>query len=259
MDNTDYIESYFTNELIPQQAREFETRIESDPAFAEEVAFYLSTLNISREVSQSEKKEQFKIIYRDNKTGNQGLIRNIPVTHPSRNASGKALVRKLVYYIATAAVITGIIFGVYTFTNNVSPQQKASRYEKEKLQTLGVNMGGKSNSMQTGLDLYNKGKTAEALLQFERIIQSDTTNFTAKENAGLAALRLKKYDKALAWFKELESYSANYANPALFDQALTLMNRNQPGDNEKAKQLLQRVVQNDGQEKETAQEWLRNW
>ena len=42
MDNLDYIESYFTNVLAPDQAREFEKRIESDPVFAEEVAFYLS-------------------------------------------------------------------------------------------------------------------------------------------------------------------------------------------------------------------------
>ena len=42
MDNTDYIESYFTNGLVPDQAREFEKRIVSDPGFAEEVAFYLS-------------------------------------------------------------------------------------------------------------------------------------------------------------------------------------------------------------------------
>jgi tetratricopeptide (TPR) repeat protein len=259
MENTEYIESYFTKELVPQQAREFEKKIESDPAFAEEVAFYLSALKISREVSQEEKKDQFRKLYQDNETGDRGLIRNIPITPGIRNTPGKTPVRKLVYYIAAAAVVTGIIFGTYTFTNTVSHQQMASQYEKDKLETLEVTMGGKTNSMQTGINSYNDGKTAEALSQFERIIQSDTSNFTAKENAGLAELRLKNYDKALKWFKELETYSGNHSNPAVFDQALTLIKRNKPGDDAKAKQLLQQVVQNDWQEKETAQEWLRKW
>ena len=35
------------------------------------------------------------------------------------------------------------------------------------------------------------------------------------------------------------------------------MNRNQPGDTETAKQLLQQVIQKDQEGKETAQEWLR--
>jgi tetratricopeptide (TPR) repeat protein len=259
MENTEYIESYFTKELVPQQAREFEKKIESDPAFAEEVAFYLSALKISREVSQSEKKDQFRKFYQDNETRDQGLIRNIPVTPGFRNAPGKTPVRKLVYYIATAAIVTGIIFGTYTFTNTVSHQQFASQYEKENLQSLDVTMSSKTDSMQTAIKLYNDGKTAEALSQFEKMIQSDTSNFTAKENAGLAELRLKEYDKALRWFKELETYSGNHSNPAHFDQALTLMKRNQSGDNEKAKQLLELVVQNDEQEKETAQKWLSKW
>jgi hypothetical protein len=35
------------------------------------------------------------------------------------------------------------------------------------------------------------------------------------------------------------------------------MDRNQPGDVAKAKQLLQQIVQNDLEGKETAQDWLK--
>ena len=258
MDNTDYIESYFTNELVPDQAREFERRIESDPAFAEEVAFYLSALKVSREVSQSEKKAQFKKLYQNNSAEDITPVRNISITRPLGNASIFAPISKLVYYIAAAAVVTGIIFGTYIFMKPVSTQQLASQYEKEHLQTLGVTMSSQTNSLQTGLRLYNDGKAQEALLQFESIIRSDTFNFTAKEYAGLSALRLKEYDKALNWFKALETRTL-YSNPALFYQALTFMDRNQSGDAAKAKQLLQQIVQNDGEGKETAQEWLRKW
>jgi len=250
MNNLDFIESYFTNELDANQAREFENRIVSDPAFAEEVAFYLSAFKISGEHSQSEKKEQFRELYQ--KFTTEGTL-------PQRKFSGLSPVRKLVYFIAAAAAVAGIIFGIYTITKPVSPQQLANEYINEHLQTLGVQMSGHSDSLQSGLNLYNEGKSSDALAQFEKIIQSDTTNFTAKRYAGLAALKLKDYDKALGWFEALETYRTLYANPALLYQALTLMERNQPGDGKKAKQLLQHVVQYNLDGKETAQEWLRKW
>jgi hypothetical protein len=241
MDNLDYIESYFTGEPDSLRTREFESRIESDPAFAEEVAFYLIAASVSSESAQLAKKERFKEIYQ------------------KTNTTGRAPVRKLIYSIAAAAVIAGIVFGSITFFNAPSPQQLAARYEKEQLQNLGVTMSGKSDSIQTGLRLYNEGKFAEALTQFENIIKSDTSIFIAKKYAGIAALRLKEYKKALYYFEELEIYNGLYANPALILQAVTLMERNQPGDAAKAKTLLQRIVDEDLEGKEFAQEWLRKW
>ena len=43
LDNLEYIEAYFNEELSPEEKKEFEQRIISDPVFAEEVAFYLSS------------------------------------------------------------------------------------------------------------------------------------------------------------------------------------------------------------------------
>jgi tetratricopeptide (TPR) repeat protein len=247
MDNTDYIESYFTNELVPDEAKEFEKRIESDPGFAEEVAFYLSALTVSRELAQAGKKEHFKTLYQENSTASQIPVRNISTKRPFR---------KLIYYISAAAAIVGIVFGTYIFTSFDSPQQLASQYEKDKLQNLGVTMGGNPDKNQRGLNLYNDGKYAEALSYFETIIRLDTSGSDAIKYAGYSALRLKKYDEALNWFKELETHSM-YSNPALILQALTLMDRNQSGDKVKVKLLLQQINKNDLEGKETAQKWLK--
>jgi tetratricopeptide (TPR) repeat protein len=83
-------------------------------------------------------------------------------------------------------------------------------------------------------------------------------NDVALKNLGLTYLRLGNYDKALTYFRQLEKY-ALYSNPAIFYQALTLMKRNQPGDKEKAKELLQRVRDNDLEGKEFAEKWLDKW
>lgn len=239
MDNLDYIENYFTKTPNADEAGEFEKRIGSDPAFAEEVAYYLSVLQVSREESRNRQKTIFREIYLDNR-----MTAHIPV-------------RKLVYSLAAAAIVVGIIFGVYIFVKPVPIQQLAGQYIQDHLQTQGVTMSGKMDSLQNGLRLYNEGKSAEALLSFEQIIKSDTSNFNAKKYAGLAALRMKDYDKAINWFESLETYSGLYANPAQLYLALTYMDRNQSGDSEKAKQLLQKIVDQDLEGKETAQEWLK--
>jgi tetratricopeptide (TPR) repeat protein len=239
MDNLDYIENYFTNHPGADLTRECEERIKSDPGFAEEVAFYMAAKEVSKEASGLEKKQRFKETYQKNR-----VVRFVPV-------------KKLVYYIAAAAVVAGLIFGTYTFFGPVSAQQLAGQYEKERLQTLPVTMSGRSDSLQTGLRLYNDGKFSEALTQFENIIRSDSSSFTAKKYAGISAFRLKEYDRALSYFEQLETYKSLYSNPAQILQAVTLMERNLPGDTAKAKQLLQEIVSDDLEGKEYAQEWLK--
>ena len=248
MDNSEYIENYFSGKRGSEEANLFEKRIESDPDFAEEVSFYLSAHAVAGEIARTEKKQQFREIYQNNQQGNPAFV---------VKTSNTPLARKLVYYAAAAAVVAGIVFGIYTMNSTVSPSRLAERYENEHLLNLGVTMSSRSNSLQTGIRWYNEGKTTEALSQFEKIIQSDTSSFTAKKYAGLVYLRLKNYDKALDYFKQLEAHQELYANPALFYQALTLMKRNQSGDAPKAKLLLQQIVQNDLEGKETAQEWLK--
>jgi len=239
MDNLDYIENYFTNTPGTEQAREFEERITTDPGFAEEVAFYLAAHEVSREASGIEKKERFKETYQRNRT-----VRSVPV-------------KRLIYYISAAAVVLGILFTAYIYFSPVSPQQLASQYEKENLQTLPVTMSGRTDSMQTGLRLYNDEKYTEALAQFESILRSDSSVFAAMQYAGISALRLREYDRALFYFKKMGTRQGLYSNPAGILQAVTLMERNLPGDAARAKQILQNVVNQDQEGKEYAEKWLR--
>jgi tetratricopeptide (TPR) repeat protein len=242
MDNLEYIDRYFKKELSPEDSSLFEEKIASDPAFAEEAAFYLSALQLAGEQTRVEQKQRFLELY-----GNHPLSKK------------KSPVRKLGYYLAAAAVITGILFGARLIFKIVPTQQLADRYISENFQTLGVQMSSREDSIQTGLRLYNEGKTTEALQHFEKIIRTDTANFTAKEYAGIISLRLRDYDKALAYFEELETYSTLYANPALLYQAVTLMERNRTGDAGRAKNILQEIVRKNAEGTKIAKEWLHKW
>jgi tetratricopeptide (TPR) repeat protein len=255
MNNSELIENYFSGNQDPSQVRAFENRIVSDPPFAEEVAFYLSVHSLAREIYQSEKKQQFKQLYQKSQATETSTAH--ASNRPALTNYRSIPVRRLIYYTAAAATITGIFLAIYSYAPS-TPHQFATKYEKEELRRLNVTMGVPKDSVQISLNFYNTGQSDRALAVFERMFQKDSTDYRFRQYAGLAALRLKDYDKAMRYFKKLETYSLQ-SNPGLFYQAITLMDRNQPGDTDTAKQLLQQVVDKDLEGKETAQEWLSKW
>jgi len=58
-------------------------------------------------------------------------------------------------------------------------------------------------------------------------------------------------------FEELAHNQEVPNNPGLFLQAVTLMLRNQPGDKQEAKQVLQRVVETQAAGSQEAAQWLQ--
>jgi tetratricopeptide (TPR) repeat protein len=237
----DYIDDYFKGGYTAAKTRQFEQRLEDDPLFAEEVAFYLSTMQVLRQEARTEKTAHFRTIYEAQRT---------PV-----KSIGKGT--KKLYLAAAAAVVIGLLLAVYLLMTPVSKQQMADRFIQQNLTTLGVTMGG-ADSLEMAKGLYNQGRFIEALSILETMVRHDSSNGSAMEYAGITSLRLAKYDKALAWFQQL-SLRKSYNNTGLFYQALTLMKRNQPGDQEKARVLLKQVVDANLPKKDIAQQWLKKW
>jgi tetratricopeptide (TPR) repeat protein len=240
MDNPEYIDSYFGGEVTPEEASQFDKKIQEDPTFAEEVAYYLSTLAASREASVRERKTRFAELYRQ--SARPAEVR-------------KMSPRKWLPLVAAAALLAVVALSWLLFLRPANPPRLAGRYIRQNLTTLSVKMG-RSDRVQTGISLYNGGKFAEALQQFENLLQSDSLHPAALLTAGIVSLRMENYDKALDFFIKLQSHTDPHVNPALFYEALTLMKRNHTGDSDHAKQLLRRIVQEDLNKKGDAQELL---
>jgi hypothetical protein len=60
MDSLEYIDTYFRGKRTEAERRQFEKRILEEPAFAEEVAFYLSAAQAARELESEEKRNRFR-------------------------------------------------------------------------------------------------------------------------------------------------------------------------------------------------------
>ncbi len=241
----EYIDHYFQGAQRPEEITEFERRISEDPAFAGEVAFYLSVKQALKEELAENKKSRFKEIYAR--------------TDPDSFLQKEKPVRRLWPYMAAAAMVAGLIICWYLFIKPASPQQLAENYISQNFETLGVTMSNREDELQKGLRYYNEGHLKEALQQFEKLITLDSADFAAKKYAGITSLRLQQYDKAIYYFKLLKDQPGLYANPGAFLQATTLLKRNLPGDKQTAKQLLEVVVQQDLEGRETAAQWLKRW
>jgi tetratricopeptide (TPR) repeat protein len=157
--------------------------------------------------------------------------------------------------LAAAAVLVAVALSWLLFLKPGDPSGVADRYIGEHLVYLGVKMG-EPDAMQTGLDLYNRGKLPEALRQFETTLLADSLNQAAQLDAGIVSLRMGNYDQALAYFAKLESHTNPAINPALFYHALTLLKRNRDGDADFAKQVLNRIVQQGLDKRDEAKELL---
>ncbi|MHA4843922.1 tetratricopeptide repeat protein [Flavitalea antarctica] len=247
----EHIENYFQGTLNAVEAREFEKAIQNDPDFAKEVAFYMSSVATVKDQLNTEKKARFRQVYDSSKM--------VVADHLAPADSKGAIVRKIWKYAVAAAVFSAVLVSGYLYTKNPSPQQMADKFISEEFQTLGVTMGTTADSMTMARQLNDKGKYAEALAIFENLAKQYPTDVKAREYAGIAALMMKEYDKALQYFQNLSSVQGLKSNPGNFYTAVTLMKRNQPGDNDKAKKILQNVVKNKETHSEIAEAWLSNW
>lgn len=241
-DHLEYIDNYFKKELTPEESGQFEQRITDDPAFAEEVAFYLSTRETLGAQLGAEKKERFRTIY----------VQKTPEVRMNP-------VRKIWPYIAAVAAVAVIVLGIYLFGSQKSPQELADNYIKENLFELEVTMDAGMDSIKAGKQFFKQGNLDSARIYFESILGRDSSSFEVTRYAGITCLRLKQYNKAIDYFSRMERVTGLYSNPGMFYHAVTLIERNQPGDKEKARKLLELVVSNNLDEKETAEKWLKNW
>ncbi|MDH7461264.1 hypothetical protein QEG73_08235 [Chitinophagaceae bacterium 26-R-25] len=239
MNNLEYIEDYFKGTPTPDEKKSFDERIQNDASFAEDVAFYLSGQQAAADMANDERRERFR-----------QLNFNQRASQPAKVIS----MRRAVIYAAACLFLVAVVMS-WLFFKPVSTEKLANQYIDSQLTTLSVSMGAHDN-MQEALDQFNAGKLEESLKTFESIYKNDNTKDLAERYAGIAALRLQQYDKAISYFEDLSTKNL-YSNPGKFYLALTLMKRNQAQDKERAHILLKEVVDQNLEGKDIAEQWLK--
>ncbi len=241
-DTLEYIEAYFTQALSAEEKKTFEVRCEKDEAFAREVAFYLTARSAARELLMEQKQ-------------NAAAVKEVAATGYRQKAPVRKMpLRTWITYAAAACVI--LFVAVYFVVTSSSPQQLANNYIRENYTELGKTMDTSRDSMQLGIEAYEQKEYERALSFFEGVRRSNPEKADAAKYAGLAYLQTKNYDKALESFEQLSAMKGLYNSGDMLS-AVTLLLRDQPQDKSRAKQLLQKVVDEKEEGSEEASEWLK--
>ena len=164
MDDYNYMDDYFKGTLSPEEMKRFDQKIQQDPAFAEDLAFYCGTMQEIKNQVEEEKKERFRNLYKQGKTSR-------PVVP----------IRRVWPYIAAAAILAGVVFGLFIFTKPADLHQLADQYIDQHFQTLSVKMSSREDNMQKGLRLLNADSLPAALKQFENILRIRSRRFYSNE------------------------------------------------------------------------------
>jgi tetratricopeptide (TPR) repeat protein len=243
---TEHIDRYLAGQLTEEERRAFEGRIESDPAFAEEVALQLSVLAAARESVMEETKARFRAMHAERMGGGQGNGKVISFPWVRRAMS-------------VAAVLLVATLGWVFFLRPPSPESLAREYVSREWSRTGVNMGGEQDALTPARELFNGGDLPGAAKYLDSLLEKEPANAEAEKLSGVVSLRLGDHDKALLRFRALAKLPGLYANPGRFLEAVTLMDRNGAGDREKAKEALEQVVREGLGGHEQAEAWLKKF
>ena len=220
------IEKYLSNELSLQERQVFENQLSTDSELATAFAFYANSHIASKQLANEKRKEQFENLR------NEVLSRPVRKIKPMIWVSGLA-----------ASVVLALGFWWFTQTSTTNSEILADAYIQEHFENLPVKMDGNADSLQMGLRLFNEQKSKEAQKIFEDILQRKNNDSEATKYAGITALKLQQYDKAIQYFQSLGQQTNLYSNSGKFYEALALMKQNKT-DRKKVKAILNEVIIN---------------
>ena len=222
------IDRYFNNELSLSERQDFEIQLVKDDKLKESVSFYLNTRTAAKQLADDKRRGEF-----------EELRKNL--SHKSRD-SGK--IQPMIWLSGLAAsLVLALGFWWFSRTPNTATDALANTYIQEHFQNLPVKMDATADSLQIGLKMFNEQKLPEAQIVFENILKRKNNDSEAIKYAGITALRMKNYDKAIQYFKLLASQKDLFANPGKFYQAITVLQQSSMNKKE-AEILLKEVIDN---------------
>ncbi|WP_338869549.1 tetratricopeptide repeat protein [Spirosoma sp. SC4-14] len=244
MNTTDLetIENYVNGQLSAEERATFEQALRSDPAVADALAFYIMSKQAAQEQARQQRMAEFDAL------------------RQQQPALGQRPLGSWITYAAAASIVILLGLGWYFFgptsESTVAENQFVDTYVATHFAELPTTMDGRTDSLKLGVDLFNKGKLAEAGVIFQDVLKRHPDTDSALKYAGIVSLRQGNYDQAIEQFHQLSQRSDLFSNPGLFYESLALLKRGQPMDKAKAKELLDEVIQKN-LEGETEAEQIR--
>lgn len=234
------IEQYFDAALTEAERKRLEADWATDPDLADDTAFYLqvrlAAQQIAHETLLKKKHEQW--------------------TNLTLNSSKPFMPKR---WLGIAAAVLLLFFSVWYFNQSFQDDLsgRAKDYVGHQLKELPLHLGEEEQLLQQAIASYNQQQYHEAIRLTQSYLARYPQDVEAWKVIGLAQLQGGAYTEALYQFHRLGDQTQLYNNPGKYYEALTYLLRNAPGDEEKAKKLLQEVVDKNLEGKQDALKLLK--
>ncbi len=253
------IENYLSGTMPEAEKQAFESRLRTDAELSALLSLYRT---VELEMKYHEKTDQHQQALQSvlGRLGKEYFTSATNIASeeatPVVQMQGK---RRFPKMVAVAASVTLIIAACFIWFARQDPQQLADRYVRNNLAVLSQTMDGAKDSLQQGIAAYNNKKYTEALQIFQELYHADAGNTEALLYAGITRLATGEYEAAIQVFSELSAREQLFSNPGLFLKAVTLLQRDQPGDREQARTILRQVVDENLENAAEAKKMLDSW
>jgi tetratricopeptide (TPR) repeat protein len=254
------IERYHKGQLAEAELANFLQRQKSDREFANKVRSYSEVIEgIEYYGMQQDFAETIREWEKEIKDGVSG--NDLNDTGDTTPDEGRRIIpinrnRSLWWGAAIAASLAFVVV-MLTFFPKSTPRRLAENYIDSNLTTLSTTMSGDADRLAEGINAFNKKDYATAENVFLSLSRSEDLAAETTKYLGIIYLHTGDYEKAIEQFNKLISYTSLYVNPGKFYLAVTLMKRSGPGDQERARELLQEVVEGELPGSSEARNWLR--
>ncbi|WP_234735777.1 RNA polymerase sigma factor [Tellurirhabdus bombi] len=231
------IDDYFADHLSVAERARLETRLQADPILAEKAAFYVQVRQIAR---------------------SEARARRLAELDELRPRSRKRQLPIGIYASAIACLFLLASLGQWlSLRKTTTAEALANQFIEQHFDKLSNTLAVQSDSIQTGIRFFSAGKFTEAERIFSNLLEQAPDDENLLKLGGLVSLRAGNHAQAIACFDRLGQRSDSFANQEIFYEAITYLKQGQPNTKNTAKELLQRVIQENLEGKDEAERLLR--
>jgi hypothetical protein len=224
MDEDTYtrIERYLAGELTPEENKDFEDRVKTDPDFAEKVTVYRSlSENLKSRFSGGQDEQRLREIL--------SAISKAEIT----KKSGKGISLHWYYWAAAASIALLAIFWFYITTPTLPEYSEYAFHE-----SLSLTERGDDSLNHQAEDAFNSAKYLQAIHFVNRLLQADPGNTELQLYKGVSLLELDRYAEAESIFNAIKNSDTVYRDKAIWYLALSALKQK---DYDKCKALLDQL------------------
>ena len=270
--NREWVEKYIDKELSPQEKQQFEERVKTDNALAEELSFQLEAIAILRAAEKAELKAEMNTWWGEvpdsSLTSSYSSLKVEP-TSPTTTTKINPPNRNKYLALAAAAAILLLLFVAYLqfspYDHTQSPENLIAHHLSEphpiSADSGERNIDASTDSLRNSAEkAYKAHNFAESIRLFAQVVQTPEATFLDDLYLGLSHLYLPQqtdFSKAVIHLEKASKTKSPFVQIAEWYLALSLYKNEKEA---KSKEILQKIAnQKDGDYADRAKELLKKW